>query len=213
LTSQGNNGVETSLKDCTYALQFIKYYAESFNINTDKIFLQGTSAGAGTSLWIGLSDDLSEVNSSDPIKRMSTSVVGILASETQATYDLVQWETIFSSYSFNLSLIQSTVVSFYSLASYSELNNQSTIDYRERVDILSLIDANAPEIWVNNSNIPNVDPTTSTSILYHHPLHALALKTKADSVGLTSQFYISGLSINDTANESDIDFILRMNTK
>ena len=54
----------------------------------------GASAGAGTSLWIGFSDEMSDPLNSDPVLRESTRVSCVGAIATQATYDFFKWPEI-----------------------------------------------------------------------------------------------------------------------
>ena len=44
-------------------------------------------------MWIGFQDEMADPQNSDPVLRESTRVDAIGALETQATYDLVRWET------------------------------------------------------------------------------------------------------------------------
>ena len=48
----------TSFNDAKRALQYLKFYSDKFNLLKDKVALMGASAGATSSLWIGLQDDL-----------------------------------------------------------------------------------------------------------------------------------------------------------
>jgi len=201
-------GVLKSLSDSKRCLQFIKRYSEQLNINKNKIALMGSSAGAGTALWLTLNDNLANPDSLDPIERESTLVVGAAVTETQATYDLVKWESIFKTYNFDITTISSTVKRFYGISSLNELTNPSIVQYRQQVDLIDLIDIHDPEIWVQNSKILETAPTT-TSILYHHPYHAMAIKDKVDLVGMTGVFNIPVLGINDPSAESMVNFLIR----
>ena len=200
-------GAIKSLRSSRRAVQFFRYYANSLNLSK-KIVLMGSSAGASTSLWIGLSNDMANASSTDPVERQSTRVSAIVATETQATLDLVRWESIFSTYSFSLSSISSTATRFYGASSFAEITNSTYTTYRDGVDMLDLMDSGDPELWVNNDNVPEVAPSTS-SILFHHPYHAKALKDRAATVGLNGQFYISNLGISDPANETMTSFLVR----
>jgi acetyl esterase/lipase len=69
-------GVEPPVKACLHdaacALQTIRAKAKEWNIDPRRVGATGGSAGACTSLWLALHDDLAEPNSSDPIAREST---------------------------------------------------------------------------------------------------------------------------------------------
>ncbi|HQI05130.1 MAG TPA: alpha/beta hydrolase [bacterium] len=93
LEQNDKDGVIKPLNDCKRALQFIRSEAEVFNIDKERIVSYGFSAGAGASLWIGFNDDMADPESEDPVLRESTRLKGVAALETQATYDIVRWET------------------------------------------------------------------------------------------------------------------------
>jgi acetyl esterase/lipase len=69
-------GVEPPVKACLHdaarALQTIRANAKEWNLDPQRIGATGGSAGACTSLWLALHDDLADPNSSDPIARQSS---------------------------------------------------------------------------------------------------------------------------------------------
>jgi hypothetical protein len=69
-------GVEPPVKACLYdaarALQTIRSKASEWNIDPKRVGATGGSAGACTSLWLALHDDLAKPDSDDPIAREST---------------------------------------------------------------------------------------------------------------------------------------------
>ncbi len=71
------------LNDSKRALQYIRYHSKSLHIDKSKVILMGGSAGAGTSLWLALNDDLAEKNSLDFISHESTRVKGVVAFNPQ----------------------------------------------------------------------------------------------------------------------------------
>jgi acetyl esterase/lipase len=68
--------VEPPVKACLYdaarALQTLRSKAKEWNLNPDKVGATGGSAGACTSLWLALHDDMADAHSPDPIAREST---------------------------------------------------------------------------------------------------------------------------------------------
>ena len=83
LTSTNSSGVLTSLSDGTLLLNHIRSLASSLDIDTNKIILGGASSGAGIALWNGLQAE------------NNAGVLGIVAIETQSTYNLYKWESLF----------------------------------------------------------------------------------------------------------------------
>ena len=64
--------VEWPLHDAARALQFVRSKASEWNIDPVRIGASGGSAGACSSLWLALHNDLADAQSSDPIARQST---------------------------------------------------------------------------------------------------------------------------------------------
>ena len=204
------DGVITSLMDSKRCLQFIRYYAASFNIDPTRVVCFGSSAGAGTSLWIGLNNDMADPDNIDPILRESTRIPAIGAIATQATYDIMRWEEVFQDYGVSISRIPAPLLQrlnpFYGLDNFDEVNDPEIVAYRKSVDMLKLMDKNDPPIWVKNEQ----DDVPPMFDLQHHPAHAKLLKHYADSIGLESRFYMPGLEIEDPSDEGLIDFFERI---
>ena len=208
--SETDKGVIAALNDSKRCLQFIKYYAASFNVDKNRVACFGSSAGAGTSLWLGLNDDMADPNSIDPILRESTRTPAIGAIATQATYDILRYEEVFEDYNISIDRIPAQFLQrlnpFYGLDDFSEVYDPEIVSYRAKVDMLKLMDKNDPPIWVKNEQkdvLPMMD-------LQHHPAHARLLKHYADSIGLDSRFYIPGFEIEDPSGEGLIDFFDRI---
>ena len=209
-------GVIKPLTDSKTALQFMRYYANFFNIDKNKVALMGGSAGGGTSLWIGLNNDLADPNATDDIQKESTRVQAIIATGTQSTYDVLSWDTaVFSEYQnegmsdeFIMQMAgESTLLTFYGLSSLEQLNTPATEQYRQKVDMLNVMTSDDPEIYVNNRG-PYLFPPTYGSVL-HHPLHAKALMDKASERGVTCVAVIPQMNIDNSNGESITDFIVR----
>lgn len=210
-------GVLKPLNDCKRALQFIRYYCKTFNINKAKVVLKGGSAGAGTSLWIGLSNDMADPNSSDPILKESTRIKAIVASNTQATYDLLRWPTeVFSEYqtaglssdSMLSIATMETFLQFYGIKDTSALSTPKMIDYRAKVNMLGFITSDDPEIYLASAGIPYTFPANKGNLL-HHPLHAKAIMDRASQFNVKCKALIPEMGINTTNGESTFNFVVR----
>src|SRR5690242_5808123 len=69
-------GVEPPVKACLYdaarALQTIRSKSKEWNVDTKRVGSTGGSAGACTSLWLALHDDIADPKSGDPVLRESS---------------------------------------------------------------------------------------------------------------------------------------------
>lgn len=209
-----SDGVIKCLSDNRRALKFIRYHASDLNLDAAKVVLRGGSAGAGTSLWLGFHDDMARPDAESPVEHESTRVLGVIANSTQATYDLLKWQTVvFAPY--NLDLVQVTealgmeqrLLSFYGMQSIDDLPTPAITAYRADVDMLALMSSDDPPFWVHNT-LPEEVPATVGS-LYHHPYHARALMDRATEVGVVSVGYIDALNVADPSGESEWEFALR----
>ncbi len=196
LEANETEGVIKSLKDSRRALQFIRQHAADFNVDPDRIALAGTSAGAGTALWIGLGDEACVLGAADPTEAISTRVQGIAALETQASYDLRKWETDVFADDYPLVTLENVVAlnagfyavigQFYGLEqgwmNLADLAEEPLVSYRAEVDMLAMADATDPPLYVWNDG-PSSMPADLGSLL-HHPLHAEAVYEAAVAGGV-----------------------------
>lgn len=90
--------VEPPVKACLYdaarALQTLRSKADDWNLDPQRVGATGSSAGACTSLWLALHDDLADPASDDPIARQSTRLTCAAVVGAQTSLDpreLRQW--------------------------------------------------------------------------------------------------------------------------
>lgn len=208
--NQSDDGVRTCLNDAKRALQFMRLYADSLNIDAEKIACLGVSAGAGTALWLGTHDDMADAKSTDLVAQQSSRINSAVALATQASYDLVQWETIFAPFDFSIAAEEEqfdALYNFYGISSVDELYEEPMIEYRNSVDMLTLMDETDAPFYAFN-----IGPTTAPEDegqLYHHPFHAIALQEVAEKVGLSHQVYAPTAGVWAAENETPVAFIIR----
>ncbi len=209
-------GVLKPLHDARRALQYIRYHAESFNIDKTRIALSGNSAGAGTALWIAMHNDMRDTTSNDPVLHESTRVKAVGLKATQASYDVEgRWtKDVFVDYGLTFEDIlaqqKSLIFRFYGVKSMSEYQTPAMQAYRKEVDMLAHISADDPAIWADNTRSDVAAPVTP-GIMYHHAYHVREIKEKADFVGVPNTcYYGKGPdSYRDAGNESMVDFLIR----
>jgi acetyl esterase/lipase len=85
------NGVEPPVKwpleDAKRALQFVRSKAKEWNIDKKRIVAHGGSAGACSSLWLAMHDDMADPKSDDPVARESSRLAGVVVSGAQTSLD------------------------------------------------------------------------------------------------------------------------------
>jgi len=210
-------GVKKPMSDVKRALQYIRHQASDFNIDKNKIILAGNSAGAGTALWIAFNNDFADLQNNDPVLRESSSVKGVVARETQSSYNIEdRWvNDVFSDYNLTWSEILANetgnIRKLYGVSSVAEYESAAIDAYRAEVDMLSLMTIDDPEIWINNTLRDVVHPYSAPEISSHHAFHARALKERADAVGVENITYYGKNPIiyAHPGNESWIQFCKR----
>jgi acetyl esterase/lipase len=73
--------------DGARAVQMLRLRAGELGIDSTRIAVSGSSAGAGIALWVAFHDDLADRESSDPIARQSSRVVCAGVDGAQTSYD------------------------------------------------------------------------------------------------------------------------------
>jgi acetyl esterase/lipase len=79
--------VEWPLHDAARALQFVRSKAAEWNLDKERIGATGGSAGACSSLWLALHDDMADPKSADPVARESTRLWCAAVVGAQTTLD------------------------------------------------------------------------------------------------------------------------------
>lgn len=181
-------GVLKSMGDVRYCLQYIRQHAAYFNIDKERVALYGSSAGAGTSLWIGLQADMKDEASADPVAHESTRVSAIAVYATQATYDLLDWNEVFKRERFKTKHLYALVgadriAAFYGSSLPVSLKAPAIARYRERVDMLAMLSSDDPPLWIDNP-LPSRGLPKDQDALFHHYRHGQALLRRATAVGV-----------------------------
>lgn len=217
-TTGEREGIKKPMSDVRRALQYIRHHANEFNIDKSKIILAGNSAGGGTSLWIAFNNELADAQSSDPVLRESTRVKGVVGREPQSSYNIedrwvndvfvdynLTWAEILANETGNISKI-------YGVSSNAEYESAATDAYRAEVDMLSLLTADDPAIWIDNTLREVVPPYSAPEIASHHAFHARELKQQADAVGVENVVYYGKNPViySHPGNESWTQFCKRI---
>lgn len=210
-------GVKKPMSDVRRALQCIRHRASDFNIDKSKIILAGNSAGAGTSLWIAFNDDFADAQNSDPVLKESSRVKGVVARETQSSYNIEdRWvNDVFVDYGLTWSEILANetgnIRKIYGVSSVAEYESAAIDAYRAEVDMLALMTVDDPGIWINNTLRDVAHPYSAPEISSHHAFHARELKERADAIGVENITYYGKNPIiySHPSNETWVQFCER----
>jgi para-nitrobenzyl esterase len=188
LGSSDAKSVMSCLNDAKRCLQFIRYHAKDFNVDESRIGLYGGSAGAGTSLWLGMTEDMKDNKSKDPLERKSTRVKAVAVYATQASYDLGKWDDIFSDYSMTDADVakiigHQKIAGFYGVASAKDIGTKEMVTMRKNLDLGDLISADDPPLWIQNPLKTDQKPSNLNE-MYHHYKHGEYLYNLSKNAGI-----------------------------
>ncbi|WP_340113618.1 alpha/beta hydrolase fold domain-containing protein [Maribellus mangrovi] len=199
-------GILSSMNDSKRCLQYIRYNAEKYNIDKDRIACSGGSAGAGTSLWLAFSDDMAEPESDDPILRESTKISAAGAFVVQSTYDILRWADILGLPKEKSPEELLMIARAFGLKSAEGVDLYAQTAIRKELDFLGKMSAESAPFFVYNDKEAGIP--TNADELQHHPLHAKALKDRAVEVGLEAVVYVPALGFEDMSGKDLVAFLL-----
>ena len=160
----------------------------------------------------------------DPVLRESTRLKAVGALATQSTYDLLRWEQVLLPITQSLEGVlggtdiptvagavgaTNYLLTFLGVDSIDAISTPENEAYRANVDMLGLMDAGDAPIYVQNFQTGFDD---LLNLFLHHGLHALAVKERADEVGLESVAYSEepAYALTDPSGENLNSFLLRL---
>ncbi|MCC6492286.1 MAG: alpha/beta hydrolase [Pirellulales bacterium] len=151
-------GVEPPVKACVSdaarALQTIRARARPWNIDPQRIGATGSSAGACTSLWLALHDDLADPTSSDPVARQSTRLACAAVAGAQTSLDpaeLRQWipNAIYGGHAFGFAAQGRTRPQEFDLLAE---NRERVLPWIKQYSPIELVSADDPPIYLEYPN-------------------------------------------------------------
>ncbi len=208
LTDDGQ-GLFKCFSDATRALQFIRLHSKQLNLEKQNVVLTGGSAGAGTSLWIAFNNDMADKKNVDPVLRESTHVKGVVAIETQATYDVLNWHSyVFNEYlgkgmsqKFILEMgTPARTLTLYGFKSFADTSAAIGKQRRTSLNMLGLMSKDDPEIFAENLKRPYRMPANLVEV-QHSPLHIKALMDRAIQVGMKASFHAPQMNIDTSCSK------------
>lgn len=176
----GESPLPTPVHDAARAIQFIRSKAGEWNINTNRIALTGGSAGACTSMWLLLHDDLADPNAADPIARQSTRVCAAAVSAGQTSIDpkvIEGWlgPNVLKHKMINMAVGEATIEG--ALANYAKHEAL----YKE-FSPYNHVDKNDPPLLMTYGGDMTL-PSKDAGHGIHHPVYGVKLKEKSDMAG------------------------------
>lgn len=186
------------LRDCARAVQFLRAQAGELHLDKKRVAVYGSSAGAGTSLWLAFHDDLADPQNADPVLRESSRPICAGSVSGQFTYDFLRWRELFSEDLIAKYGRAYLVPAFYGLKTEAELLSPAGLAARADCDLIALMKADSPPFFVSSS-LPDLALETSNQFL-HHPTHSQKLYDRARELGTPVVANIPALGIKPSAD-------------
>jgi acetyl esterase/lipase len=190
--------------DAARAIQFLRFKAGEWNIDPQHIALTGGSAGACTSMWILLHDDLADPKSADPVARQSTRVSAAAVSAGQTSIDpkvIEDWvgPNVLKHRMINLAVGEPNIEE--ALKNY----DKHRAAYAE-FSPYNHLDANDPPLFMSYAQSMKL-PSESAGHGIHHPMFGVKLKEKSDRLGHECYLVVRGVpSTSKYRNENEFLF-------
>lgn len=148
--------VKAPLHDAARALQTLRSKAKEWNIDVKKVGATGGSAGACTSLWLALHDDLADPKSSDPVAQQSTKLQCAAVSGAQTSLDpkeLREWmpNAIYAGHAFGYAAPGRSRAEEFDLLMP---NREKVLPWIKEYSPIELVDKNDPPLYLDF----NADP-------------------------------------------------------
>jgi len=197
-------GILSSILDSKRCLQFIRYNAKKYNIDKTRIACTGGSAGAGTALWLAFSEDKADAENTDPVLRESTRICCAGAFAAQATYDILRWPEILKLPLNSTPEEMQAIARAFGLKSAQGIDLWAQTEIRKELDFLGKMNSHSVPFFVYNRREGGIP--TNDDELQHHPLHAKALRDRAEKVGVEAVVYAPAIGIVDEYGRDLVDF-------
>lgn len=179
--------VKACVSDAARALQTVRSKAKEWNVDPRRVGATGGSAGACTSLWLALHDDLAEPGSDDPVARESTRLTCAAVSGAQTSLDpkeLREWmpNAIYGGHAFGFAAKGRTRPEEFELLL---TNREQVLPWIKEFSPIELVSNDDPPLFLDfpNQKQPPVlgekqdDPT-------HSALYGIKLAEKLEAAGL-----------------------------
>lgn len=185
------NPVPAPVHDAARAIQYLRNRAKELNIDPKKIALTGGSAGACTSMWILLHDDLADSKAGDPVLRESTRVIAAAVNGGQTSIDPKVIEPWLGPKVLDHAMIANAVGEPNSAEALKNYDKHAAL-YHEFSPI-NHVSAGDPPLFMSYS--PDMSlPSKDAGHGIHHPVHGVKMKEACDAAGVECHLLIPGTS-------------------
>lgn len=179
--------VKGCLHDAARALQTLRSKSKEWNLDPKRVGSTGGSAGACTSLWLALHDDLADPKSSDPVARQSSRLSCAAVNGAQTSLDpkeLREWipNAIYGGHAFGFAAVGRTRPQEFELLI---ANREKVLPWIKEYSPIELVSKDDPPIFLdypNQKQPPKLGQEESDPT--HSAMYGLALQEKLKAAGV-----------------------------
>lgn len=195
-----DNPLPAPVHDAARAIQFIRTKAKEWNINPDKIALTGGSAGACTSMWILMHDDLADPDNDDPVLRESTRVTAAAVRGGQTSIDPKQIVPWLGEKVLDHLMIANAVGEPDAEAALANYETHEA-HYKEFSAYNHVSKGDPPLLMIYGSDM--TVPSKNAGHGIHHPVYGVKMKEKCDEMGVECHLIIPGVHKSEKYREAN----------
>lgn len=174
-------------EDIAGFVQYMRFHAQRYHLNAEKILPYGVSAGGSASLWLATHDDIADSHSEDPIKRESSRVLAAGHLNAQVSYDYTVWYQLYGK-EITDHFVGKHVWYRYHLSCYEDIFTELGTSIRKDMDMYGNLTQDDPPILFWNSL--SDEPTKDNNHFVHSPRHTRLLSQKAEALGIQHETLI-----------------------
>jgi arylformamidase len=199
-----DNPLPAPVFDAARAIQFLRSKSEDWNIRKDRVALTGVSAGAATSMWLLLHDDLAKPDADDPVLRESTRVsaaVGFLGQTSIDPKVLEEWLGP-QGIQHRMPYMAVGEASIEDALRHYERHREMFVEFSPITHVSS---DDPPLMMVYDADVSL--PAKNASHAIHHPFMGIKLRERADAVGMECHLVIAGQA-DSKGNSDPFEFVV-----
>lgn len=203
----GEASLPAPVHDAARAIQFLRSKATDWNIDKTRIALTGGSAGACTSMWLLLHEDLADPQAEDPVRRESTRVTAAAVNAGQTSIDPKVIEPWLGPNVLKHRMIWMAVGEPTMDEALKNYERHKAL-YEEFSPINHMSAGDPPLLMTYGSNMTL--PSEDAGHGIHHPVFGVKMKEKADQCGVECHLLIDGVSRSEKFKSADEFLIAKL---
>ncbi len=173
-------GLPDILRDAGRSIQFLRSRAGDWSLDPQRIAIYGSSAGAGTSMWLAFHDDLADPSSDDPVLRQSSRPTAAGSLDGQVSYDLREWNHYVGAAPYERP--PADFLAFYGFKNQAESETPTADRVMKDCAMIHLISSDDPPVAIACARPDG--PSADRGHYLHHPKHSTALADECKDKGV-----------------------------